>query len=66
MGIPNGLQPKVASTIILLALVIHIIVAISLPFIRQMYIIETSLSDKDMLIGGVQNLTMIRVSLAKL
>ena len=70
MGIPTGLKLTIASGIILLALVLHIFVAISLPFIQPMYMVETSFNNNDteqeLTIDHVQKLTQIRVSPAKL
>lgn len=72
MTIPacQWLKCKAPCTFILLALVFHFFVALSLPFIRPLYIVATTFNSSstklDITIEGSQKLTEIRVSLAKL
>ena len=64
------LKCKDPCTVILLALIFHFYVAISLPFIRPLHIVQTSFHSKnskeEVSIGTFRNLTQISVSPAKL
>jgi hypothetical protein len=64
------LKLTIPSGIVLVALVLHFFVAVSLPFIQAVYIVESSFysnnTKQDVVIGISQNVTQIRVSLAKL